>query len=587
MKGSEYYQHRLKLSLQQYELANRHYKMLGSLRLLFFICSALSVYILWGESWLLAPFIFFLILFLWMVNKSANAKYKRDKQKKLIEINEEELNVLAGNWLHFKEGNEYKDPKHAFALDMDLFGKKSIFQLLNRTVSKKGSDLLADQLLYGTTETEKTNEAIKCFSENMDWCQEFLAEGMVLQNNSGEKPLHTIKHVESPLSPFHNLLRFSIPVLTAVFTSLYGFDVISGASFGVYISAVLVIIGKNLKRTNQVTALVTSYAAQVKMLHRQLQLYKSLDIKSEIVRLDRDTLFAEKEGLLDSLIELERIQQRMDYRMNLLVGFVLNIFLAWDLFVLNQWEKWRMDHGASLEEWENRLGQLEVWISGAVYHFNFPNTTFSTFRSDETIRIKGLGHPFVAREKRILNDVALKRDEHFVIITGPNMAGKSTYLRSLGLVFICANAGFPVLADECEIPHLQLYSSMRTTDDLTVESSYFHAELTRLRFIMDEIESGKKVFVILDEILKGTNSKDKEIGSAKFLMKLRRLSAKGVIATHDLSLCELAREDRSFKNMYFDSTIAGKELFFDYKIREGICQNMNASFLLKQMNLVD
>ncbi|EPB65923.1 dephospho-CoA kinase [Ancylostoma ceylanicum] len=163
------------------------------------------------------------------------------------------------------------------------------------------------------------------------------------------------------------------------------------------------------------------------------------------------------------------------------------------------------------------------------------------------------------------------------------MAGKSTYLRSVGLAIISANAGFPVLAASCSIPEIQLYSSMRTSDDLSVESSYFHAELTRLRFIMDAIESGKKVFVILDEILKGTNSRDKEIGSAGFLDKLRKIGAKGIIATHDLSLTELALKTPSFRNVYFDSTIDGEELYFDYKVREGVCQNMNASFLLKKM----
>ena len=167
------------------------------------------------------------------------------------------------------------------------------------------------------------------------------------------------------------------------------------------------------------------------------------------------------------------------------------------------------------------------------------------------------------------------------------MAGKSTYLRSIGLAFVFANAGFPILAKSCKLPLLKLFSSMRTSDDLTVESSYFHAELIRLRFIMDAIERGEKVFIILDEILKGTNSKDKEIGSAKFLQKLKRLNSKGIIATHDLSLCELSVEDTSFRNMYFDSTIEGENLSFDYKINDGICKNMNASFLLKQMRLVD
>jgi len=318
-----------------------------------------------------------------------------------------------------------------------------------------------------------------------------------------------------------------------------------------------------------------------------LLLYSQVTIDSEQFKKTRDTLFSDQVNLLNSLTQLEKIQGRMDVRMNLIVGTVLNFFLAWDYQVLYQWEKWRVGNESQLGSWETQLAQLEVWISGAIYKINFPETIFAKFSENQEMKISGLGHPFVIKEKRVLNDVSLNSDENFMIITGPNMAGKSTYLRSLGLANICANAGFPILAESCEMVKLKLYSSMRTSDDLTVESSYFHAELTRLRFIMDAIERGENVFIILDEILKGTNSKDKEIGSAKFLQKLQRLNAKGVIATHDLSLCNLSNDNKAFKNMFFDSTITGDVLSFDYKIRPGICQNMNASFLLKQMKLVD
>jgi DNA mismatch repair ATPase MutS len=548
---------------------------------------ALSVYLFWGNSILLVPFFVLLVLFLFFVHLSVNAKYLRDKQKKLLEINQEELNVLNGDWLHFKEGNEYKDPKHSFALDMDLFGRKSIYQLFNRTVSRKGSDLLAEQLKFGVSDPFLSNEAISEFSDQMDWCQEFLAEGMVFKEEELEKDFSTIVKVDAEQTVFNKVLRFTIPILSVIATVLVSLDLISDAVFGIYLAIVFAIIGKNLKNANRVTAQVTSYGSQVKMFKRQLELYQTLTVRSERLKTSKAELFSDQHNLMDSLSELEKIQKRMEYRMNLLVGLVLNFFFAWDYQVLDQWEKWKEKNQQYLGTWENKLAQLEVWISGSVYKFNFPETSFAKFVSDESVQIKEMGHPFVTKQKRVTNDVELVQNEHFMIITGPNMAGKSTYLRSLGLTFICANAGFPVMASSCEIPKLKLYSSMRTSDDLTVESSYFHAELTRLRFIMDAIEKGEKVFVILDEILKGTNSKDKEIGSAKFLQKLQRMKTKGVIATHDLSLCNLAMDTPAFKNMYFDSTITGNELFFDYKIRSGICQNMNASFLLKKMNLVD
>jgi DNA mismatch repair ATPase MutS len=351
---------------------------------------------------------------------------------------------------------------------------------------------------------------------------------------------------------------------------------------------ILAVIARSLKRTNSVANILSKQSERVKMILRQLELYSKLKVENELLKLERDQLLNEGNGVLHEVKLLDKIMGRFDVRINFLVGMLLNFLFAWDFQITNQFKKW-LDHNSNqLEKWEEKLAEIEVWISGAIYKFNHPNSTFASINSDNnSIEIIGLSHPFVDQSKSVLNDVFLTEKENFIIITGPNMAGKSTYLRSLGLTFTFANAGFPILAKSCKLPLFKLFSSMRTSDDLTVESSYFHAELIRLRFIMDAIESGQKVFIILDEILKGTNSKDKEIGSAKFLQKLKRLQAKGIIATHDLSLCELSNNDESFRNMYFDSTINGENLSFDYKINQGVCKNMNASFLLKQMKLVD
>ena len=582
-----YYQGRISLNQENYLKAKKRYQLIGTLRLVAFVCCILSGYIFWGKSSVFFSIAIFLVLFLYLVHRSVNAKYLRDKFKLLITINQNELEVLNGNWTRFKDGSEYKNAQHPFAFDMDIFGKKSFFQLINRTVSKKGSDLLASQLMEGSEFVDLTNDAILDLFSQPDWCQEFLVEGMVFKSENLEKEFQNIKENSVNENLFSKILRFLIPISSLTFTLLFSFDFISSSIFGLYIMLVFALIGRNLKVANSISTRVTSFANQVKMFQRQLELFRKLTIESEQFKKTRDSLFSNQANLLDSLNQLEKIQGRMDVRMNLIVGTVLNFFLAWDYQVLNQWEKWRLENENHLGSWENQLAQLEVWISGAIYKVNFPETIFAEFNESQEMKIVGLGHPFVVKEKRVVNDVSLLNNENFMIITGPNMAGKSTYLRSLGLANICANVGFPVLAKSCEMVKLKLYSSMRTSDDLTVESSYFHAELTRLRFIMDAIENGEKVFIILDEILKGTNSKDKEIGSAKFLQKLQRLNAKGVIATHDLSLCNLSNDNLAFKNMYFDSAITGDVLSFDYLIRPGICQNMNASFLLKQMKLVD
>ena len=186
--------------------------------------------------------------------------------------------------------------------------------------------------------------------------------------------------------------------------------------------------------------------------------------------------------------------------------------------------------------------------------------------------------------KRIDNDLTIDH-EQFFIITGANMAGKSTFLRTVSLHIVMANVGLSVCATKSDYSPVRLITSMRTSDSLTDDSSYFFSELTRLKFIIDAIQK-EPYFIILDEILKGTNSTDKAIGSRKFVEKLVASNATGIIATHDLSLCEIEKELEEVKNYYFDAEILNDELHFDYTFKKGICKNMNASFLLRKMDII-
>jgi len=230
----------------------------------------------------------------------------------------------------------------------------------------------------------------------------------------------------------------------------------------------------------------------------------------------------------------------------------------------------------------------------ANYVFNHPKHHFPIIKNENfVIRAKQLGHPLLNKEKRIDNDFTIDNHEFF-IITGANMAGKSTFLRTVSLSIVMANIGLPVCAEKFEYKPIHLITSMRTSDSLTDDESYFFSELKRLKYIVDLVlpnktskaQSNKSYFIILDEILKGTNSKDKAIGSRKFVERLVHSNATGIIATHDLSLCEITKDLPQVKNHYFDAEIINDELYFDYTFKDGICQNMNASFLLKKMEII-
>jgi DNA mismatch repair ATPase MutS len=248
-------------------------------------------------------------------------------------------------------------------------------------------------------------------------------------------------------------------------------------------------------------------------------------------------------------------------------------------------EKWISRYKHTVERWFEVVAFFYAENSLANFHFNHPKFVFPEISSEkQVIESLNLGHPLLKVEKRIDNDFNIKKEEFF-IITGANMAGKSTFLRTVSLSIVMANAGLPVCATSFKYAPIKLITSMRTSDSLSEEASYFYSELKRLKFIVDQIEN-EDYFIILDEILKGTNSKDKAIGSKKFVEKLSKSKSTGIIATHDVSLCELEREFAGIKNYYFDAEIIENEMYFDYSLKNGVCKNMNASFLLQKMEII-
>ncbi|MBC9813390.1 hypothetical protein H9Y05_13005 [Crocinitomicaceae bacterium CZZ-1] len=583
---ADFYTKQIELHTGRLEQAKRKHRFYTFARLFSFLLIVLSWYLIGWGTVLLAVVTAETALFIYLVNKWLDAKLEKEKEELYIALNESELKLLKGNWSDFPDGSEFKSAQHPYANDMDLFGPKSVFQYINRTVLPTGTKRLAETLAIGAKDKQMNQQMMRELSDNMTWSQQFVVESKVfLKHEERQQTLQALTTAEFGGNSV-NILRWILPAIAITSIVLYNLNLMASSQLMLTGLLVLGIVGTRLKQTNKWMHLVGNRSEKINALYKQLELFQQLDLSSDEGKKYKELLFG-KTGMYQGLQELITIRKRAEYRMNVLVGVLLNYLFAWDFHLLVKSKKWHDKYATELEVWEAYMAEIEVWISGAIYRFNRGTTCFSEQDTDGDFAINSLGHPFVAAEKQICNDFTLRREEAFLIITGPNMAGKSTYLRSVGLAIISANAGFPVLAKTCKIPDMQLYSSMRTSDDLTVESSYFHAELTRLRFIMDAIESGKQVFVILDEILKGTNSKDKEIGSAGFLQKLNKIGAKGIIATHDLSLTDLAGQNAAFRNVYFDSTIEGEELYFDYKIRDGVCKNMNASFLLRKMKLVD
>ena len=530
------------------------------------------------------------IMFLIFVRKSAENTDQLNYVKALIRINENEIEASQHDFSSFDDGQEYTNPNHPFSYDMDIFGKGSFFQLFNRTVTKKGEKALVERLLNGAPSASESAEAVDELSGKNEWYQNYLAHGSSLDKEATEVSITDLSDDEYPVKSWMKPLRFILPVFAIAMSVAYYFDLINGIQFVIGFAVVLIPIRQALKTTNRLHKSLSKVGKRIAAMRNQLVSLEKENFSSKLLVGYSNKLFqAEKNGK-QGLTELSKLVKEAEYRDNILVAIVLNFFFAWDFRLLVNMEKWKNSYATQVKDWEEIVYEMEALISGANFRFNFKNNTTVPRLTKEVageIKLINLGHPIIPLRKLVSNSFTLTSTEQFAIVTGPNMAGKSTFLRSIGVNLMLARAGFHVFAEEFVFPDMKLYSSMRTSDDLKDETSYFHAELLRLRFIVDAIERGEHVFIILDEILKGTNSKDKEEGSAKFLQKLNELKARGIIATHDLSLTQLADVYPSVVNKYFDTEINGDDISFDYCIRNGVAKNMNASFLLRKMGLID
>lgn len=588
-KNKEYHKRRLEaLAIKRQLFLNRS-RWWVVLRLLAFLTIPVTVffgYPIGGYSALIL--IAEVIVFLIFVRKSAENKEKLHFTNHLIEINEKELKALANDFSTFGNGEQWIDHEHPFSYDMDVFGKDSFFAILNRTVTKRGEATLASRLCKGIDNYQSSLAAVEELAEHPDWFQSYLAHGM--QQKEEVEGLSVAKWSKRDVHEkgWMKVLSYLVPVLSVGLTVLYSLSLIHGLYFSIGVLLIFLPVRQTLKQTNALHQSLSKIGEGIQAMQKQLAHLQTVQFSSEELKGYQKELFDKEKNAQQAIDQLAQLVKHAEYRNNILVAIVLNFYLAWDMRLTMRSAKWISQYESSIDAWEQLVFEFEALISGANYRRLYQDVTTQPnleIANTEAIEMNELGHPIIEHDKRVLNDLKLSGEEQFAIITGPNMAGKSTFLRSVGINIMMAQAGFHVMAKQFSFPNVKLYSSMRTTDDLSEETSYFHAELLRLRFIMDAIDRGENVFIILDEILKGTNSKDKEEGSRKFLLNLCQKGAKGLIATHDLSLTELAKEHDELINLYFDTAIDGEEISFDYTMRSGVAQNMNASFLLRKMKL--
>jgi len=511
----------------------------------------------------------------------------------LKHVSEKELEALGGNFSVFGSGEKYIDVHHEYCFDLDVFGKDSLFNRINRTITSGGSDTLSGFLsdVGKNIDSQCRNPeiilrqiAVEELSAKKDWRISFLALGDKEQIES-KRILDVLKKVtDMKISSFASS-PFALGIAVLALVGFYGS--IAACAFGMVsfqlplwwgLIQFFLVVALNSRSLNKVEKAVGDLHEQIKSFIRLIELILDEDFAAEVNVRQKKTL----DGSMESVAKLDKIFRGLDRRDSFLGIVLFNMFGLADFFLTRRFIAWQADYLDYMQKWINAVSSMDAMVSMGTMHFNNPEAVFPEIVENREIvyEAENLWHPFLGAGAK-KNNFEIN-DHSYYIITGANMAGKSTFLRALGVNYILAMCGMPVFASCFRTGCFKLFSSMRTQDDLTHGISYFNAELLRLKQLIEYVEDDEiPTLIILDEILKGTNSADKLSGSRMFLEAMAGKNAAGVIATHDLELAKMSEEyPERFHNFCFEIKI-GERVTYDYRISEGVARNQNATFLLK------
>lgn len=595
MNPENHYTERLSLTEGQLQQVKKQIFRISMLRLALFIAGIAGVYFFFNQTTLLIAGICLTFLPFFILVKVHNRFFIRkewlETQARIIQ---EELQALSGDYSSFEDGKEYVNPEHPYSFDLDIFGRRSLFQSINRTCTFFGKNRLAKWLqnhLHEKTSIEKRQEMVREISEHTLFREQFRVAGLVHhgQSSDGEK---IQAWSQSPAQYLHagwvKAFIWGVPVINSLLliTSLAGWTSFSwlGLSFGIF----LVLSFGIIKRA---TYIQETYGKQLKSLNgyaRLIALAKAENWKSAGMQELMERFNLNGQSPIQALQQLSKELDRLDLRNNQFLYVLLEGSIFFQLQEIVRIERWKVRYGQHISEWLETVGELDALCSLGTFAYNHPQYTYPELTEKPFCFLATqMGHPLMPASQCVKNDATIPSRPFFLIITGANMAGKSTYLRTIGVNYLLACIGAPVCCERLKLYPNQLITSLRTSDSLSDNESYFFAELKRLKRIIDLLNQGQQLFIILDEILKGTNSMDKQKGSFDLIRQFMQLKANGIIATHDLLLGSLIKQfPEEIRNYCFEADIKENELTFSYKLREGVAQNMNACFLMKKMGII-
>ncbi|KAA6345629.1 DNA mismatch repair protein MutS [termite gut metagenome] len=580
---------------RELNMVSRRIYQVGTIRLILFAAGVAGIICFRNDGYIIiaAVAILTFIPFFVLVKKHDKLFDKKEYLEKKIEINEQELKAIDYDISAFDGGETFINPAHPYSYDLDVFGHHSLFQYMNRTSTSFGKVRLANWFntpLRKKEDIENRQEAVRELAPQLALRQDFRIYGLLCNGKATDEKEIT-DWAQSPVffrkRGVYRILPVLITATNALLIAIAAIGVISfnipgivfvafafsGVIFSQRITKLQVLYGKKLQ-------ILTTYAKLIRLI-------EEMKPQSELFKQIKALTGDEKQSASKAVNRLAALMGMLDQRNNIFVAFILNGLFFQELHQIMKIEAWKENYVSYLPRWLEAVGETDALCSLATYAYNHPDYVYPQIVAGHfRMCAKAMGHPLIRREKCVRNDIDIQKRSFLLIITGANMAGKSTYLRTAAVNYLLACMGATVCAAEMEFYPAKLITGLRTSDSLNNNESYFFAELKRLKLIVDELRAGEELFVILDEILKGTNSIDKQKGSFALIKQLIALRTNGIIATHDLQLGTLADIfPDEIRNYCFEAGTDNNELTFSYQLKKGIAQNMNACFLMEKMRI--
>ncbi len=537
-------------------------------------------------------FVVGIIIFLFLVAKDAKNIKAINNINTLITINKQELAILDYQYYDRENGSQFSQPSHAYANDLDVFGNASLYQYINRCNTQQGKALLANNLLAAidTKAITERQASVKELQYKTQSQQHFQAIGLqsTVTIATEEKITQWIQNKEQHLQANYWKIILSLYItFTFGLLSLYLFDTITVYQFSGIITVCLIFSFYQSKKVMASYQLLNKIVSEISVTEQLIKAIEEADFTATSLQKLQQQLHLNNAKASQQIKQLKNILNRFDVRLNVYLFVFLNTFLLWDVWQIRALNKWKMNNKNHVQNWFSIIAEMEVINTLSILAFNHPDWSVPLITETHFIfSATNLGHPLMTSKQCVTNSFTTDGIGKMVLITGSNMAGKSTFLRSIGCNTVLALMGSVVCADSFTTSHIRLISSMRIADNLAESTSTFYAELKKLQNIIEAVNQHEKVFILLDEILRGTNSLDRHTGSKALIKQLIKKDAIAILATHDVDLAkEENNHPENIVNYHFDVQVANDELYFDYKLKTGICKSLNASILMRKIGI--